>query len=461
VRWPIRNQILVPFAALLLACVGAISLTAALLAVRRAEEATLRGLSQVIATLDQSSFPLHAASVLERMKGLSGAEFVAYDAGGRPLASTLPEPPPLPGQLQQDPRGELSELSAYEPVELGGRRYFAANVRPLDAADRVRHLLVLYPVESLDDARWQAALPPLAAGAVTLVLAVVISAWLAQRMSRRIRAVQRQVAEIAAGRFHEASPGDRQDEIQELVRSVNQMAGQLRDMHTAIQRTERARLLGQLAGGLAHQLRNALTGARLAVQIHRRRCERNGQDESLDVALRQLELTEEQVKGLLSLGRTEQRPPVYRSVRDLVDDVAALVGPACRHAGVALTTAVVGDPRAVVADAEGVRTAAINLALNGIEAAGREGRVEIVARGDGRQLRIEIVDDGPGPPSDLTETMFDTFVSSKPEGAGFGLALARQIAEDSGGCLTWDRVDGRTRFCLALPAAIETLRERE
>jgi signal transduction histidine kinase len=391
--------------------------------------------------------------VLERMKGLSGAEFVAYDAGERAVASTLESPPPLLAELRQIPRDELLSLDEYAPLDLDGTHYFAANIRPIASTGHVRHLLVLYPVESLEQARWAAAVPPLAAGGVTLLLAVGVSAWLAQRMSRRLRSVQQQVADIAAGQFHQITVGPRHDEIQELAGSVNQMSRQLQEMTRTIQRTERTRLLGQLAGGLAHQLRNALTGARLAVQIHRRRCAAASDDESLDVALQQLALTEEQVKGLLSLGRMESRPRTPRALGPLVAEVAALIGPACRHAGVDLTTSVSDDPAVLVSDADGVRTAVLNLALNAIEAAGAGGHVEVRAATTGDRIDMEVLDDGPGPVDALADTMFDVFVTSKPEGVGFGLALARQVAGDVGGELTWERRDGMTVFRLSVPAA--------
>ena len=453
VWWPLRNQILLPFAALLLACVGVISVTSAVLAARRAEQATIASLNQVIGTLGRSSFPLHAASVLERMKGLSGAEFVAYDAEARPLAATLGDPPSLPAELQQVSRDELLRLDEYVPLDLEGTHYFAANIRPIASTGHVRHLLVLYPVESLEQARWAASLPPLAVGGVTLLLAVGVSVWLAQRMSRRLRSVQQQVADIAAGQFRQITVGRRHDEIQELAGSVNQMSRQLQDLTRTIQQTERTRLLGQLAGGLAHQLRNALTGARLAVQIHRRRCASVGDDESLDVALQQLALTEEQVKGLLSLGRMESRPRIARALGSLVAEVAALIGPACRHAGVELTTSVSDDPAVLVPDAEGIRTAVLNLALNAIEAAGMGGHVEIGAAIAGKRIAFEVRDDGPGPVESVADTMFDVFVTSKPEGVGFGLALARQVAGDVGGELTWERRDGMTVFRLSVPIA--------
>ena len=113
------------------------------------------------------------------------------------------------------------------------------------------------------------------------------------------------------------------------------MSLQLKAMQQTIHQSERARLLAQLAAGLAHQLRNSLTGARISVQLHARRHPAAADDQTLTVALRQLALTEEQVKGLLSIGRLERQPAELCDLRQLLADVAFLVDPACQHAKVA------------------------------------------------------------------------------------------------------------------------------
>ena len=68
-------------------------------------------------------------------------------------------------------------------------------------------------------------------------------------------------------------------------------------------------------------------------------------------------------------------------------------------------------------------------------------------------MTIEVADTGPGPPPDLAEDLCEAFVTSKPEGVGLGLALARQVADGHGGRLEWTRTDGITSFLLALPRA--------
>ena len=450
VRWPIRNQIFVPFAAMLLAAVTLIAVSAAFLAARRSERNTVRQLNQVIQTLGQSSFP-YSQNVLEKMRGLSGAEFVVFDRQKTVLGSTLPKTAGMVDAVAEIPRQEqVASLGAYPTIQVAETRYFASTVeRPGQAGART--LLVLYPETTWKQARWEAALPPLAVGIVTVLLMVVVSAWVANRLGRRIQSVQRQVASIAEGDFREVTIGDRRDEIQELVASVNQMCAQLQAMQQTIRESERSRLLGQLAGGLAHQLRNAVTGARMAVQIHSKRCSNPPGDESLSVALRQLSLTEEQVKGLLSLGKTEHRPPVACEIGELVADVAALVDPACEHAEVAFQHSVLSDEPCVLSDSESVRAAVLNLTLNAIEAAGSPGQAGLDVHAADGNVTFDVWDNGPGPPAELADSLFDPFATSKPEGVGLGLALAKQVADAHGGELSWRRIDGRTCFRLMIP----------
>ncbi len=101
-------------------------------------------------------------------------------------------------------------------------------------------------------------------------------------------------------------------------------------------------------------------------------------------------MTEEQVKGLLSLGRVESRPPTVCDLRQLLADVAPLVQPACQHAGVALEHPQGDRPLEVLADPAGVRAAVLNLALNAIEAAGAGGTVRIETVDGEAEVVVEV-----------------------------------------------------------------------
>ncbi|QEH38398.1 Nitrogen regulation protein NR(II) [Aquisphaera giovannonii] len=457
----IRNQILIPIVAIQAAAVAAVALTAATLAARRVEREVVDRLNGVLETLGRAGIP-YTPSTLEKMRGLSGAHFAVYDEAGRLVDATIEAPRALPPDVDAGgPAERLGALGEYPAILLDGTRYFAARMRAAASglpapASRASTLLVLYPETSWRQARREAATAPLVVGSGALLLMAGVTGWTAQRIGRRIQRLERQVARIAGGDFEELEPGNRPDEVRDLALSVNTMCGRLREMQGTIRRSERERLLAQVGAGLAHQLRNALTGARMSVQLHARRFPPPEGDETLKVAIRQLAMTEDQVKGLLSLGRAERRPPEACDARALLDEVAGLIGPAGQHARVRLV--VDGrdgeGPLPLFGDRANVRAAVLNMALNAIEAAGAGGEVRLGATTDHEAgvTTFEIADDGPGPPPELAANLCEPFVTGKREGVGLGLALARQVAEGHGGRLEWTREGGITAFRLTLPA---------
>ena len=453
----IRNQILIPIVAIQGVAVATLAVTSATLAARRMERQVVDRLNGVVEALGHANFP-YTPSVLAKMRGLSGAHFAAYDERGRVAEATLPALRSLPtGEWSGRSTDRLESLGDSPTLDLGGTRYFAASLRNAGGS-RGSSLLVLYPETSWRQARREAATAPLVVGLGALAMMVGVTGWIARRIGRRVRRVRRQLSRIAAGDFEGFDPGPFDDEVADLSRSVNRMSEQLREMRRTIRQSERTRVLAQFAAGLAHQLRNSLTGARMSVQLHARRFPPPEGDEALNVAIRQLAMTEEQVKGLLSLGRVEQSPPELCDARQLLEDVASLVSPTCQHARVTLHQQPAEAPLAFLAERSSLRAAVLNLALNAIEAAGAGGVVRLSALLIEDKVTIEVADTGPGPPPELANHLYEAFVTGKREGVGLGLALARQVAEGQGGRLDWDRLDGVTTFRLALPMADVSLK---
>ncbi|MDA0285556.1 MAG: HAMP domain-containing sensor histidine kinase [Planctomycetota bacterium] len=474
-RRPIRIQILVPFSATIIAAVAIIAMTSAWLAVRQAEEQTLLRIQNVVDTLSDSRLT-YTDAILSKMSGLSGADFLALDRDDEPVAATVPNPRLIANAAKAAPMiTSESSITQLPRVSTASGPCFAARVAA-DGGGEVATLVVLYPEASWEAARWTATWPPIVIGAGTVVVMAGISFWLAERISRRINDVRALLGEIALGRFPETpnslNSHERGDEIDDLVKSAGSLSIQLRELQYTIQQTERVRLLAQLAGGLAHQLRNAVTGARMAVQLHQTRCPLNSSvvgdldnadsDDTLNVALRQLSLTEEQIRGLLSLSRQEVEPVHAASVAELIREIERLIVVQCDHFHVRLLVDLPADQDSRIADAEGFRTAVLNLSLNAIEAAGHGGRIEIVVlrpENDtalgvadcGERVVIEVRDSGVGPPADISDSLFEPFVTSKPEGVGLGLALASRAAEAANGTLFWERCDGMTVFRFDIP----------
>jgi signal transduction histidine kinase len=450
-RWPLRYQILIPFAGVMLAVLVGASVLNAYLAARGSAQQTVRQVRDVAHTLADAKFPL-TDTVLRQTHGLSGAHFVLSSPNGTAIATSLPIAvlaPRTPSTTSWD------RLDLGEPIEIDAERYFhAALFLPQPGGLRDPAILhILYPERAWREARWQAAYPPLVIGAAALAVVALLALAIAARLSRPIVQLRRQVERIAHGDFEPLPLPMRNDELRDLVGSVNALAGQLDEMQRVIKRSERLALLGQLAGGLAHHLRNDVTGARIAVQLHGRRCRQIDQ-ESLAVALRQLALTEEHLQRFLAAGRPQPPCRIDCDLRAIVDELVQLVMPACRHRKIELKIDCPADWNTRLwADADQLRQLLLNLMLNAIDAAGPGGQVRVVLETEAEQATARIYDSGPGPPPQVAERLFEPFATGKPEGVGLGLTVARQIAEAHGGQLRFES-DGGTCFRLTLPLAV-------
>ena len=157
------------------------------------------------------------------------------------------------------------------------------------------------------------------------------------------------------------------------------------------------------------------------------------------------------VDAYRTLARLPRPRPRVVSAAELLGDVATLA----RATAPGVDVAVEVDPPGLelVADADLVEQALVNLALNAVEALdGRGGHVTLRARpGPSGRAVVEVEDDGPGLLPEVQERAFVPFFSTKPGGSGVGLALAHRIARLHGGTLTVESApDVRTAFTLRL-----------
>jgi signal transduction histidine kinase len=453
-RWPIRYQLLTPLLLLLLGIAG-ISTWTAVASARRAWQQLETRLRDVAHIIHEATFPLHLG-VLKQLKGLSGAEYLLVADDGQRIATFTDTDLALPpaDAVVEDWR----TLRLGSRVVLGGQTYLCSGVRLQSRPESPpATLYIFYPEALWRDALWEAMEPSLVLGGFVGVASVLLAVSLGQRLSRRVRQLERHTRRIAAGDFSpmpSAAGGVESvnDEVRDLTRSINEMAQQLAKLQETVQRTERLRLLGQVSGGLAHQLRNGVTGARLALQLHAQEC-RGGppEDDGLAVALRQLTLLEVHLKRFLDLGRssTLQRQPC--SLSTLVSETVTLLRPQCRHARTELRWELPATSSIIPGDAGQLSQVLLNVLDNAVQAAGPGGCVDIRCSTITSSAVLEVLDSGPGPSPEVAARLFEPFVTSKPEGVGLGLAVARQIVEAHGGRMSWRREADRTCFRIELP----------
>ncbi len=462
-RWPVRIQLLLWMLGVVGLGIVLTTATSAYLAVREASRYQAESLDRVVRTLTAAHYPL-SQTVLEHVSGLSGAQFVVLDARGHMLYTTVSIDAAQVAALIEAGENHAApeRFSRANIVELQGRDYFADVVPRIgrDPYAGVRWLVVLYPRERWWAVARQVVTPILLAGAMTGLIAVLAAAGVAGRLVRPIRALRNQAESIAAGCFRPIAAPKRNDEFADLAESINSMTERLSQYETEVRRHERLRTLGQLGVGMAHQLRNSATGARMALELIEQPPGGTADDDNVAVALRQLQLMESYLQRFVAFGRHQPHEHAMVDLADVVADVVKLVQPACGHAKVAMDVVPPAEPIGVLGDRDALVQLLMNLVLNALEAAERPGRPEArmrieVSRCEDRWAELRVIDTGPGPAAEVAERLFEPFVTEKPDGTGLGLYFARQVAEAHGGTIDWHRDAGRTCFTVRLPAAPE------
>jgi signal transduction histidine kinase len=464
-RWPLRRQILLPMIVILLLTVTIVSALNAWLASARVHRQMQQQVRDIARVVSASNFPLES-NVLRQLRGLTGAIYAVVDQAGRALASS----DEAFSRRAENNAGASGDLDARRIAVVENRRYFHVRLpveRGTNAGGQVA-LHMFLSEAAWREARWQALWPPLAIGAVSLVLVALVVSLLTRRIARPIADLQRQVSRIADGDFRPLPVPATGDEVQSLAIAVNQMAQRLVQYEDQIRSNERLRAVATLGAGVAHQIRNAATGCRLAIDLHRRdRSAAPGgpvTDESIQVAGKQLDQIEASVQRLLALGRPAATEKSAVDLAAIMNDAISLVRPMASHVKTAIQATVPTQPVKIHGNASALTQLVINLVMNAVEAAAQARLAAAIPDEEAKvavelslnedlhgSCRLAVGNVGPGPSPAIQARLFTPFATDKPGGTGLGLAVARQIADDHGGAICWEQRDRMTWFLLTLP----------
>jgi PAS domain S-box-containing protein len=241
------------------------------------------------------------------------------------------------------------------------------------------------------------------------------------------------------------------------------MVGVLRDLteqqelHRRVIHQEKLASLGQMAAGVAHEIRNPLGGIKMAVRLLQD-CE--GRDalsrEMMETMRSGIVEIESIISALLDYtrdARLDRQPyDVERILRQVVDSLA----PEARARGAEIGLR--AYPNVIIARVDGqkIRQVFTNVVRNAVEAADRPGvRVDVRCEARDGKVAVEVADTGVGMTPEAREKMFLPFFTTKPTGTGLGLAIVKKIVDLHGGEIDVDSGPGQgTRVRMVLPAGV-------
>ncbi len=337
---------------------------------------------------------------------------------------------------------EIKALLPIASVLLGGMLLFL--LATLSWRDPERHLILLVA----------------GAGAVAICGALLVV--LTYTVQRPMVELQQKISQVGAGDLNAAvSFSQRNDEIGDLGRNFNHMVEQLRDSREEIERLHRTQMsraehfatLGELATGLAHEIRNPLAGIAGVIEIISRDLPATSPARSVVKDVRQeIARINQIVSDLLQTARPHP-PRVRKSDLNTTVEHAVMLG---RQQ--ALTNSIEitlqKDPSLpeVEHDSDQVHQVLLNLLLNALQAIDHNGKVSVTVKSRGGFALVEVTDNGRGIAPQQLPHIFRPFFTTKGEGTGLGLSLARRIVEDHQGRIDVVSTLGKgTTFTVVLP----------
>ena len=332
------------------------------------------------------------------------------------------------------------------------QQFMRVNEQLMQKASRRRQQLTAWIV-------WGRAAMLLIGPALGLLMGLRLASQLHQSMTRisvRLKAVAGDL-EQEVGRLEITPQADlpviqqQLDLVADRIRNVMQELNQAR---REAMRAERLAAVGELAAGVAHELRNPMTSVKLLIQTVQHRWKDAAPPETFDVVMEEIGRMESTIQGLLDFARPPRLQRARHDLRQIVRRAISLTEGRARHSSVSLVTHFADEPVWVNADTEQLHQVCVNLLLNGIESmtTGGEFDIHVEANESAALAYVRFEDSGAGIPDSVLPRLFEPFVTSKDHGNGLGLAVSRRIVSNHSGRLRAEnRSGGGAALTIELP----------
>ncbi len=258
---------------------------------------------------------------------------------------------------------------------------------------------------------------------------------------RPLNQLSKSCAAISSGDLQTVSTRGATGEVRALEETFNHMVLALREkqvMEGKLRHAERLSALGNLAAGVAHDVRNPLNSIKLLSSHAQDMLQTGGTEpaaKSLQIICNEVDRLEAIVSGFLSLAKESQLHAEPTRADDLLRECVQLLKNDADQRGVTIHAAYGAPDILLMLDPRQWGRAIMNVLMNAMEALPEGGLVQVHSRADFVTYEIDLIDNGPGLPEDVRKHLFEPYFTTKPDGTGLGLSITRGIVEAHGGVI--------------------------
>ncbi len=303
--------------------------------------------------------------------------------------------------------------------------------------------------------------------ALLLVVALVTGFLWAHSITRPMERLSAATREVGRGRFDMVVGVESKDEMGELASSFNQMAAGLKERdralgeaHAQLVQSEKMAAFGQLGAGIAHEVKNPLTGILACSQLAAEEAEAGSQvQQDLRLIEREARRCKSIIDNLLKFARQEKAEMTSIDVNVAVEDALAIVNHQLELNEVRVEKTLGSDLPQIAGNANQLQQVFMNIMINAQQAMeGSKGKIRVSSVRKGSAVELRFADTGPGIPENIRAKLFEPFFTTKPvgKGTGLGLSVSFGIIKDHRGDITIETEIGQgTTFVISLPALEE------
>jgi signal transduction histidine kinase len=295
-----------------------------------------------------------------------------------------------------------------------------------------------------------------------ILLAILLSGWVAARVTRPIENLAQAARDVSAGNWEAQVEVRSRDELGALAESFNAMTRQLTEQRDRLVQTERVAAWRELARRLAHELKNPLFPLQITVEnlVRSREADPALFDEVFRESTSTLLAEVSNLKAIIGRFSDFSKMPQPQlqpiNVNDVIRQVLSLHAAQFQAEGRAKIDVRFEPDESlgtIDLDPDLIHRALSNLVLNAIDAMPDGGRLSVRTRSVAGHARIEVADTGSGLTKEECERLFTPYYTTKRHGTGLGLAIVQSVVSDHHGSIGVDSEPGKgTTFRIDLPA---------
>ena len=213
-----------------------------------------------------------------------------------------------------------------------------------------------------------------------------------------------------------------------LETEIEQATREIKEQHRALIKTEKLATIGELATGVAHEVRNPLSGIAIALELMQDETQNEEHKQTISEILNEIVRLERIVKGLFQLGHPKSLQLIKCEPNDIVERALSLVNMKAKSKGVIIEKELDCGNQFYV-DHEQIEQVVLNLLINGIDATESFGTVRVETKNHNGTVEIAVSDTGCGFSDNDVDKIIQPFYSTKEKGTGLGLAISNRIVE--------------------------------